>query len=156
MLEFFVPGHPVTQGSMRAIPLRNGGASLVQGSSSKHRQALEDWRHSIRTSASELVGREPLPASHPFSYPMVGPVALEARFGLVKPAYKPKRKRTWPTGARSGDVDKLMRALLDALTGVVWVDDSQVTEARVSKDWNERPGVSVRIWPVVVEVADAV
>ena len=136
MLELFVPGLPVTQGSMRAIPLKNGGAALAQGSSNKHRQALEDWRRAIRTAASAQVGPE---------YPLVGPIAFSATFGLAKPAYKPKRKRSWPISARSGDVDKLLRAVLDALTGVVWLDDSQVTSAVIRKDWSPRPGVLLRV-----------
>ena len=33
------------------------------------------------------------------------------------------------------DADKLLRCALDALTGVVWNDDSQVIETAVSKVW---------------------
>jgi Holliday junction resolvase RusA-like endonuclease len=53
----------------------------------------------------------------------------------------------YPTG--KPDADKLLRAIGDALTGVVWVDDSQVCDAYVSKQWDdvgggERVEVTVR------------
>ena len=138
-LEVFVAGKPETQGSMRAYPGRNGGAFLVQGGSQKHRERLEDWRQSIRsTVALELSADYELHE---------GPLEVVAAFGMQRPAYHPKKQRTWPISARSGDIDKLARAVLDALTGVVWVDDSQVLSMTVSKDWSTRPGLTLRIRP---------
>lgn len=45
------------------------------------------------------------------------------------------------------DIDKLERCVLDALTGIVWVDDSQVcVVSNKSKVWaNEHPGVELTI-----------
>jgi Holliday junction resolvase RusA-like endonuclease len=47
------------------------------------------------------------------------------------------------------DVDKLLRALLDSMTGVVFVDDSQVTKCQVEKRFGspERSVISVEPSP---------
>ena len=38
-----------------------------------------------------------------------------------------------PTSARLGDIDKLSRAVLDALTGVAYLDDRQVIQLEARK-----------------------
>jgi Holliday junction resolvase RusA-like endonuclease len=43
------------------------------------------------------------------------------------------------------DATKLTRAVEDALTGIVWRDDSQVAEQHVIKRYGEHPGVTVEI-----------
>ena len=46
--------------------------------------------------------------------------------------------------ARRRDLDNLLKAVLDALNGVAWVDDSQI--ARLAIWWGERvPGGLVRV-----------
>lgn len=51
----------------------------------------------------------------------------------------------WLPHTKQPDVDKLLRALMDALTGIVWVDDSQVSFVAVNKSyaWNGKPGAFV-------------
>ena len=49
------------------------------------------------------------------------------------------------------DTDKLLRGLFDALTGVVWNDDAQVTDVQVSKQYADH-GTAPR---VVVIVSDS-
>ena len=40
-----------------------------------------------------------------------------------------------PVSARLGDIDKLSRAVLDALTGVAYLDDRQVIQLEASKGY---------------------
>ena len=47
--------------------------------------------------------------------------------------------------AQRPDVDKLTRAVLDALTGIVYVDDCQVVSLLAQKEWGTSPGVHVII-----------
>jgi Holliday junction resolvase RusA-like endonuclease len=56
------------------------------------------------------------------------------------------KKPTHPFPSRS-DVDKLARSVLDALTGIAWLDDQQVVDLRVTKSYAEdnRIGANVRI-----------
>jgi crossover junction endodeoxyribonuclease RusA len=124
-----VAGLPVTQGSKRAYVV-NGRPVLAEQAGSQ----LKAWRYAMAMAAGDT-HHGPL---------LEGPVAVTLTFGLLKPASAPKRRRTWPIAARSGDVDKLARAALDALTGVVFADDAQVVELRVSKDYG-LPGVEVEV-----------
>lgn len=50
----------------------------------------------------------------------------------------------WPH-TKQPDIDKLLRALLDAMTGIVWVDDSQVCYCVANKvyAWQGSPGAVV-------------
>lgn len=138
MLTFRVAGHPVTQGSKRGIPLRNGRVALVESGGQRHK----DWRHAVGDAARQAFAGQA---------PMVGPVEVTAAFELQPPKSIPKRRRTWPTGQRSGDLSKLMRCIEDSLTGVVYVDDSQIVRyGDVTKDWAgpAGPGVTITVTPI--------
>jgi Holliday junction resolvase RusA-like endonuclease len=39
----------------------------------------------------------------------------------------------------------LWRAAEDALTGIVWADDAQITDQRVQKCYSTMPGVSITV-----------
>ena len=87
-----------------------------------------------------------------------GPVAVTITFILPRPLghygtganrgqLKPSAPRR-PAGQRM-DLDKLARSTLDALTGVVWVDDGQVADLNLSKVYQasptEQPGAVIEI-----------
>lgn len=127
-----VAGVPITQGSMRAVPAGAGHSRVIHSNGSK----IDIWRRSIVDAVHRQLGEE--------IELLEGPLRLSAAFRLPPPASLPKRRRTWPTGARSGDLDKLLRALGDAITGVLIDDDSRIVDARVTKDWagpGAQPGV---------------
>jgi Holliday junction resolvase RusA-like endonuclease len=132
---FRVAGIPHTQGSKTGF-VAGGHVVLREGSSPRAAADLKAWRYAVAGEAR--ISRCPL---------LAGPVLVSLRFGLPKPASAPKRRRTWPTATRSGDVDKLARACLDALTGVCFVDDAQVVGLAVTKDYGP-PGVEVMVIPV--------
>jgi len=47
---------------------------------------------------------------------------------------------------RKADWDNFNKLIMDALTGIVWVDDSQITEAHVSKMYcKENPRIEIII-----------
>lgn len=117
-----VAGVPVTQGSMKAFVVA-GRARVTHTNGTK----IDTWRRSIVDATHRQHG-ETIEL-------MTGPVRLSAAFRLPRPANLPKRKRTWPIGARSGDLDKLLRLLGDAITGVLLDDDSRIVDARVTKDF---------------------
>lgn len=87
--------------------------------------------------------------------PMTGPVGVQMLFRLPRPAGASPGTFTTPP-----DVDKLSRAVLDALAGVVYVDDAQVVRLVASKvyaapPWSD-PGVVVNVedWAEDSEVAE--
>ncbi len=50
-------------------------------------------------------------------------------------------------GRNLGDVDNLAKGALDALTGIAWLDDSQVVDLRVSKRWSNIDRMTIAISP---------
>lgn len=127
--EFEVEGKPVPQGSMTASYNRKLGVAHVhhvQGA------ALAVWRASIRE-AARATGESylsPLPIAMHMTFGMPYPKShVELRGGRyqVKLRYFDARPMVMP------DLDKLVRAVLDALTGVCYRDDAQVVEITASK-----------------------
>jgi Holliday junction resolvase RusA-like endonuclease len=135
--EFFralVAGRPVTQGSKTAgvIPAKGNRPAhgFVRDANPKR---LKPWREAVRSAAETELGDDWTPVG--------GPLWIDIWFALPKPAAAPKRTRTWPIGAQSGDIDKLTRAVFDALTDAgVWRDDSQPIDQHSHKDY---PGPDV-------------
>lgn len=137
MIRLEVIGNPVTQGNKSAF-VRGGRAVMVEGKG-PGRQKHKDWRHAVAEAARSWCGEHDNP-------PLItGPVIVRMTFGLQKPASAPKRTRTWPIKARSGDIDKLARSVLDSLTGVLIADDSQAVAIVPVKDWSDPPGVVIEV-----------
>ncbi len=126
VISFQVHGLPIPQGSTRAWVLH--GKPVITSSA----KGLATWRRLVADVAQNYAPAEP----------WLGPVAIELHFGLPKPKSAPKKKRVWPD--KRPDLDKLTRAVLDALTYVVFGDDSQVVEIQASKDYGA-PGVVVEV-----------
>ena len=81
------------------------------------------------------------------SPPFTGGVRLFCEFAMPVPKSMPKSKQGWWPHITKPDVDKLFRALSDALTGLVWVDDSQVCVSAINKvyAWDGLTGASVTV-----------
>lgn len=135
-LSFEVIGIPATQGSKTGY-IRGGRAVVVDKDPAK----LKPWREAVRSTAVEMSG--------PDWAPLTGPITVLLAFRMPRPKSAPKRRRTWPTGARSGDIDKLTRSILDSLTDAgIWADDAQVVDLHACKDYaysTQRPGVDITI-----------
>src|SRR6478609_7705675 len=98
---------------------------MTEGRRPESREAFKDWR-----SAVAAAGRT-WQADHGAEL-LDEPLALMAIFHVPKPSSAP----TWKLWARGRpDVDKLARSALDALTGVLWVDDSRVVSLCVQKPY---------------------
>lgn len=72
--------------------------------------------------------------------PHPGTMAVRLVFTIEQPK---KTTRTQP----QGDIDKLVRAAFDAMTGVVYVDDDQVIRVEARKVWGPTPGVRIDAAP---------
>jgi len=126
LISFQVHGLPVPQGSTRSWVVN--GKPIITSSA----KGLSTWRRLVADVAQRFAPEEP----------WEGPVGINLHFGLPKPKSAPKRKRVWPD--KRPDLDKLTRAVLDALTYVVFADDSQVVDIRATKEYGA-PGVVVEI-----------
>jgi crossover junction endodeoxyribonuclease RusA len=129
-LTFTVDGVPVPQGSMRAF-LVKGRPVVTHGG----RADLGTWRQAIAARA-RAAG----------AVPVAGPVSIGLTFTLPRPASRPKRDRH---PDRKPDLDKLIRAALDALTGIAFVDDAQVVRCHAWKRYAtmDPPGLIVTLTP---------
>jgi Holliday junction resolvase RusA-like endonuclease len=129
MFTIWVPGKPQPQGSKKGFIINN---KVVLVESSK---GLKPWRDKIRIVAQHS----------PELQEFTGAVHVSLSFYFKKPASNKKLAHT-----QKPDVDKLIRGCLDALTGVTFKDDSQVTSITAYKFWakTEMEGVNISVWPV--------
>lgn len=119
-ITFAVKGLPVPQGSLRHV----GGGRLV------HRPDLVAWRLTVAAHAATAA------RDAGWVLPLDEPVSVSAMFFLPSP----KRPR-WPVPAVKPDLDKLQRAIGDALSpkhGLkVLAEDSRITHWDVTKNYGE-------------------
>ena len=94
--------------------------------------ALSVWRASISL-AARFAGAKPLD----------GAVGLDVTFYVQRPR---SVKRLYPSVAP--DLDKYLRAVGDALSGVAFQDDSQIVDIRARKVYSEAAGADIKIFPV--------
>ena len=128
-VAFTVYGEPAPQGS-KTVARSSSGATHVR----EDNPNTEPWRNAVAAAAAEAMdGRDPIG----------GPVRLEVAFVFARP------RSHFGTGRNAGrlkasaphyaakvpDVDKLVRAVGDALSGIVLVDDSRIVELVASKHY---------------------
>jgi crossover junction endodeoxyribonuclease RusA len=121
---FEVPGKPVPQGSMRSL----GRGRMVHTNQS----GLLPWRHAVGVCAVQ---------HRPPGWDNTGPMQVRATFWTPRP--KNHYRADGSVKDRAGfypvtrpDLDKLIRALLDALTDAqIWVDDSQAGHICAHKNY---------------------
>ena len=75
--------------------------------------------------------------------PSAGPIKIGITFYFLPP--KKPRHKVFPITRRVGDIDKLERAVLDALTNVVYIDDSQVVKVEKVKAYFRTPQVLIDV-----------
>jgi Holliday junction resolvase RusA-like endonuclease len=143
---FDVLGTPAPKGSNRAM-VRGGRAVFVPGGSAVNQNALRSWADSVRWSVRSCVSGQASPV-----FTQV-PVSVAITFRLKRPgghwAKSGALKASAPlTPTVKPDVDKLARSTLDALSGVVFDDDSRIVELIVRKEYAipGQEGASVRVW----------
>lgn len=129
-VTFFVAGIPIPQGSMKAFNNPSGGRPIVTSDN----KGLAGWRSRIAKEAQRH-------CSEVFECP----VAVVITFKLPRPVSLPKY-RIWPSG--KPDIDKLLRASFDAMTGIVFRDDALVVDVMVRKVYaseGEQTGARVQV-----------
>lgn len=124
---FTVPGVAVPKGSR----------TIYRGRSVESSKRWPEWKKVVQVFALEERNKRGLRDRYS------GPVTLTVTFLLPKPQRPPNERHvTRP------DLDKLVRGICDALTGILWVDDSQVGVIMAVKRYaepNEVPSVLIRV-----------
>ena len=143
MLRFFVPGVPAPKGSSRAFFVKKLGRAVITDANAKTRP----WEQAIRAEAENA--RNGAPA-------LTVPVRVRLVFRMPRPKGHYNSEGALKLSApelhgKKPDVDKLARCVLDALSGVAFVDDAQVAAIEAWKRFvkhGETPGADVEVQPV--------
>ena len=138
-VSFIVPGQPQGKGRPRVGKVA-GHVRMFTPPKTESYEAL------IALFAHQAMQGRPL---------IVGPVRVTLRLVCGIPASWSKKKRQqaeqgviWPT--TKPDVDNVLKAVCDAINGVVWVDDVQVVQLTAGKIYGASPGVQVAVSQIEV------
>ena len=135
-----VYGNPATKGSMKCIGPSGGGVrhQLIEDDKGGTRK---QWRRAVEDAARAILTKR--------GAPFDGPVGIQLKFWLPRPA---SVTRPRPHTRGTGDVDKLTRLILDAITNArLWADDAQACRTVAVKayaDDGHRPGVEITLWAI--------
>lgn len=149
-LSFFVPGTPKTQGSKTAYMDHNANkVRLVNVNNEK----LKAWRSDIRNEAQKEAARLAWQMGDKDT-----PICLRLTFYFRRPSGHYTSKGNYSKNAASyhtkkPDVSKLARAVEDAMTGLIYIDDSQVFSEIITKEYldslQDPEGVQVSVMKFV-------
>lgn len=146
-MQIFIPGIPVPKGSAKAWVNRYTGRAQV---TQDNRDKQKPWVSAIQTVIMQ----------HELHFPcktMAVAVGMQFLFPRPKSHLTSKgalRKGVSPHHVKKPDVDKLTRCVLDALTGIVYTDDSQVAWIKAKKRYakvDERSGMWLTVEGVEYE-----
>jgi len=133
VIQFTVIGIPQPQGSARAFVPKGWNRAVITGANSKNKP----WRQEVSGMADNAMQ----------NLSIVGkpkPVLVKCDFFFDRPKSQKKvlHKTTKP------DLDKLLRSVLDAMTGIVFEDDSQVVACEITKGFGQPARVEITVrWP---------
>ena len=129
-----ITGDPVAKGRGRAVNTSRGARVVTPEKTRK-------WEADARAEA-----RRQMDQAAPFDQPLS--VSIDVTFAPPK---------SWPNWKREAalaghiphtgkpDVDNVVKAAMDALNGIVYLDDAQVYWIKAHKIWGTRPSVRVRV-----------
>ncbi|HWU85763.1 MAG TPA: RusA family crossover junction endodeoxyribonuclease [Kofleriaceae bacterium] len=162
MIAIEVLGEPAPKGSMRAM-LVKGRPVMIPGGTSANQRKLRAWTRAIQERVEQQLGARtsPLYVDQPLSVMLL--------FKLPRPAgHFGSRGQLLPTApahpmAQKDDIDKLARAVLDALKGLLYDDDGRIAVLQCEKQWgdpaNEGVVISIetlaRQQALAIELGDA-
>jgi crossover junction endodeoxyribonuclease RusA len=137
IVSLVIYGIPIAQGSKRAFYKQGMKRAVLAEDSSK----VKPWRQEIAIGALEQMKRLKIAPA------LAGtPVVVQCMFYFPRPK---SLKKAITAKTTKPDVDKLARAVLDALTGTMFADDGQVVELRVAKLFGDVPRAEITAYFVI-------
>jgi Holliday junction resolvase RusA-like endonuclease len=158
-LVMWVPGKAQTAGSKTAIVREGQKPRVLEAGSDASRARKRTWRGDLKD-AGEHARREQWELDAPTD------VALAVRFVFVRSRPSDHMRtgrhagvvKDWAIGARPvkrPDALKMARAAEDALTGVLWLDDSQIVTERLDKAFGDDVGLDPRAEGMILVAREA-
>jgi len=143
ILSFSMAGEPRGKGRPRTT-VRGGYAQIYTDPVTKKYEASV-----AKIAKTKMIGMKPLE----------GPLSVSLRFRLSVPVSYSKRLRTAILAGEtaylgSSDVDNYAKAILDAMNGIIFLDDKQVVRLFATKEAAEMPGVDVRVESYAPQVSE--
>ena len=134
MISFVVPGVPVGKGRPRFAKRGNFVSTYTP-------ERTASYENLVKVLAMQAMkGTQPLPY----------PVRVVIDVAICPPASWSKKKRaqalngeTYPTG--KPDIDNVAKGILDAMNGVVYLDDKQVISLTIRKFYRDSDYAFVRV-----------
>lgn len=159
-IRLAVPGHPIPKGSLKCVGRGNRHQLVEDNARTKEwRALLVYWIRRAWPAHQHADPRQPVGADVTFVVPRpAGHYGTGRNADRLKPSAP-----THPSTHGTGDVDKLVRLVLDALQdAAVLVDDAQIVDVNTRKryptqpgddetldpDLLHYPGVAVRLYPI--------
>ena len=138
-MEIVIYGEPIPQGRPRFT--KTGHAydpdrsrnykQLVRFWVTQHLKKIDDWK------------------------PFENALCVDLTFYMGIPSSWSKKKRIQaiqgqirPTSKRLGDLDNMVKGVTDAISGLVYVDDSQIVNLGISKYYSETPRCVFKVTPL--------
>lgn len=134
--SFTILGQPVAQGNLKAFTPKGWNRPVLTHSNAKD---LKPWRQQIAEKARDEMAKACEGVCDPFDREVA--ICLYLHFCVTRP--KSTSKKVTHVTTRP-DLDKYARCVFDALTGTVYVDDSQICRAVLSKSYGN-PSVEITV-----------
>lgn len=139
---FAIPGQPVAKGRPKFA--RQG--SFVRTYTPEKTATYENL---VKLAATQAMSGRP---------PIEGPVELWLDINLqIPPSWSKKRQRDAAAGlvaaTKKPDADNVLKAVKDGMNGIVWLDDAQAVEYRISKRYSTSPCVQVSVEQLPLQAA---
>lgn len=139
---FAIPGQPVAKGRPKFA--RQG--SFVRTYTPEKTATYENL---VKLFATQAMSGRP---------PIEGPVELWLDINLQIPtSWSKKRQRDAAAGlvaaTKKPDADNVLKAVKDGMNGIVWLDDAQAVEYRISKRYSTSPCVQVSVEQLPLQAA---
>lgn len=139
---FSVPGQPVAKGRPKFA--RQGGFVRTYTP-----EKTVNYETLVKLAAGEAMAG---------AAPIDGPVELWLDIELAIPASWSKKKHAAAVAGKVAatkkpDADNVLKAIKDGMNGIVWNDDAQAVEYRISKRYSLTPGVRVQVEQLPLEAA---
>ena len=132
-LRFTVPGVPVAQPRQRqrAVTTKAGGSFIQNYTPTKH--PVNVFKAAVIEHASRAMQAN---GWSPFGCP----VSVDCTFIMPRPKSDRRASHLIIPSDKKPDIDNLFKALTDAMTGIVYVDDKQIWIMRADKMLSARFG----------------
>lgn len=141
-MEIIIYGEPVPQGRPKFASFGGHVHAYDPAKSKNYKQLVRFW---VTQYLKKLEGFTPYENA----------LCVDLTFYLGIPNSWSKQKRIQasqgvirPTSKRLGDADNLCKSVTDAISGLVYVDDSQIVNLGISKYYSETPRCVLKVTPL--------